>query len=59
MKKSDLKLCKYCNEKFYRIDFPRCFDRMITCGNVECEGKRRKELWLKKYNKMMKTRRAG
>jgi hypothetical protein len=49
MANTDIKVCKYCNSKFHRMDFPQCFNRMITCGGVECEGKRRKELWRKKY----------
>ena len=45
------KICLYCKKRFSEIDFPSTFDRMITCGSVECMGKRRLELWRKKYDK--------
>jgi hypothetical protein len=45
----DTKHCAICNNEFARIDFPQCFDRMVTCGNPECEGKRRKEKWKSRY----------
>lgn len=32
------------------MEFPKTFDRMITCGSTECMGQRRKELWKKRYN---------
>jgi len=37
------KKCKYCNKEFYKKDFPKCFNRMITCGRKECKDKLRKE----------------
>jgi hypothetical protein len=45
------KTCMYCKKEFTDSDFPHSFDRMITCGNIECTGKRRKELWKKRHNK--------
>ncbi len=43
------KECRYCKKRFSDIDFPRSFERMITCGSIECMGKRRRELWEKRY----------
>lgn len=37
------KKCKYCNNKFYKKDFPKCFNRMITCGSIQCKKKYKKE----------------
>lgn len=37
------KICKYCKNIFYKKDFPRCFNRMITCGSLECKDKLKKE----------------
>jgi hypothetical protein len=41
--KTETKSCKYCGKEFTRADFPRSFDRMITCASPECMGKRRHE----------------
>jgi hypothetical protein len=37
------KVCRYCREEFSDIDFPCQFDRMVTCGKVECMRQRRLE----------------
>jgi len=37
------KICRYCGEEFNEIDFLAQFDRMVTCGKVECMGQRRLE----------------
>lgn len=37
------KKCKYCNKIYSKADFPRCFNRMITCGSLECRKKLNKE----------------
>ncbi len=58
MENDNIKICQYCNSKFFRLDFPRSFDRMVTCGTVECEGKRRKELWRNRFT-MKNGLRAG
>jgi hypothetical protein len=44
MKKIKTKVCPYCGVEFTDIDSPRSFDRMVTCGSVECMGERRKEM---------------
>jgi hypothetical protein len=31
-----------------KIDFPQTYERMITCGSIECMGKRRKERYGKR-----------
>lgn len=53
---NDAKKCMICGSMFSRIDFPRCFDRMITCGSAECEGKRRKQRWKKLHPKYSKKK---
>jgi hypothetical protein len=45
----ETKICPYCNKRFNKIEFPQSFDRMITCGSVECMGKRRRFMWKQKY----------
>lgn len=42
------KNCKYCNEKFYKSDFPKVFHRMITCGKVACRALHKKEWGLQR-----------
>jgi len=37
------KICKYCGKEFSEIDFPRSFERMITCSKIECMKIRRQE----------------
>ncbi len=37
------KICRYCGEEFFEIDFPAQFDRMVTCGNPMCMKQRRIE----------------
>lgn len=37
------KKCKYCGDRYYKKDFPKCFNRMITCGSLECKKKLKKE----------------
>jgi len=37
------KICRYCGEEFGEIDFLAQFDRMVTCGKVECMRERRIE----------------
>lgn len=39
----DSRHCKYCNKIFYKKDFPKCFNRMITCGSQECKTKLKKD----------------
>jgi len=51
-KDKEVKICIYCNRGFDRSDFPKSFDRMITCGSVACIGKRRREL----FNKRLEVR---
>lgn len=41
------KKCKYCNNTFYKRDFIKNFNRMITCGNNKCI-KLYKQQWSKK-----------
>lgn len=41
------KKCKYCGNDFYKRDFPKVFQRMVTCGSVECRKKHKKEWHLK------------
>jgi hypothetical protein len=46
------KICPYCKEEFSDIDCLGSFERMVTCGSIECMGKRRKErLQIKKKGK--------
>lgn len=46
------KICRYCGEEFSDIDFPAQFDRMVTCGSVECMKMRRWERYgIKPNNK--------
>ncbi len=40
---SKTKICRFCGESFSEIDFPAQFERMVTCGNTECAGNRRRE----------------
>jgi hypothetical protein len=47
----ETKKCLMCKKTFERNDYPHTFERMVTCGSVECMGKRRKQLWKKRYNK--------
>ncbi len=37
------KKCKYCGREFNDLDFPAQFNRMITCGRIECMRMRRWE----------------
>jgi len=41
------KKCKYCGKDFYKKDFPKVFQRMVTCGSDECKAKNR-DVWTKK-----------
>lgn len=43
------KKCKYCKGIFYKVDFPKCFNRMITCGSSECIRKHKKEWTYSKH----------
>ncbi len=45
----DIKTCVICGEEFSRIDFPRSFNRMVTCGTSKCAGERRKAKWKERY----------
>lgn len=36
------KICKYCKKEFYKKEFPKNFNRMITCGSKECREKYKK-----------------
>ncbi|MBS3097421.1 hypothetical protein J4209_01350 [Candidatus Woesearchaeota archaeon] len=49
---TDFKKCVYCNCYFSRMDFPKTFDRQLTCGCVVCEGIRRKELFKKRTGRI-------
>jgi hypothetical protein len=44
------KVCIICKKRFSRIDHPRSFDRMVTCGDVKCAGLRSYALWRKRYD---------
>ena len=44
------KKCIYCNMEFTDIDFPRTFERMVTCGSIECMQKRRQERYTLRLN---------
>lgn len=37
------KICRYCGAEFSEIDFPAQFERMVTCGKIECMKLRRWE----------------
>ena len=49
---NDFKICRYCKKKFYRKDFVKNFNRMITCGSLDCK-KKHKEEWT--YSKCCPT----
>lgn len=46
---SNIKFCTICYQEYFRDDFPHCFDRMVTCGNIKCMGKRRYERYAIRY----------
>ena len=56
---NDTKECVICGKEFSRIDYPQCFDRMVTCGNIECMGKRRYQKWRLRYINFMKNNGGG
>ena len=37
--RQDSKRCMVCDKLFFRMGFPRSFDRMVTCGDIDCVGK--------------------
>lgn len=37
------KVCKYCGCVFHKRDFPKVFNRMVTCGSNECKKKLKNE----------------
>ena len=47
------KKCVYCKKKFFDIEFPSTFDRMITCGSIECTGIMRRELLRKRHGRQL------
>jgi|GEM_PF-5589239 len=53
---SEEKKCIYCNTAFSRAQFPRTFNRMITCGAALCAQRRRVELWHNRYEQWKQTR---
>lgn len=39
----EYKICEYCNSEFYRNDFLKNFNRMVSCGKERCKLKQRTE----------------
>ncbi|HZX44559.1 MAG TPA: hypothetical protein VFF28_02640 [Candidatus Nanoarchaeia archaeon] len=45
------KECIICGNIYTNLEFPTSFERMVTCGDIKCAGKRRYQKWRERYDK--------